>query len=485
MKQYDVVIIGAGIGGLVAGTYLSRQGLKVLVLEKREKVGGYCGSFHRDGFIYDDAVHYINNMGPGGVLRRICEELDIFSLLRLVRIDPSDRLKMPGIDFAIYNDISRTIEELIGLFPAEEEGITRFFRLITQFKFSELYAQYHLKTFEDVLREFFKDASLRTALGIFATTLGLLPDKLSGLAGLAYYRGSIIDGGYHPIGGAQQLSDILLKKLTENGGMTLISTVASRILMTAGHVDGVEIEGGEQIRARAVISNCDATYTFAHLLKGTSLADEGRNRTEKMRPSLSNFIVYLGLKGSLAREVPSCCNYWYFPYRDYSKASVDITEDDRSDGFAHISFPSLHDRSMAPEGFESIMIFTGASYKDPGYWEARKEHFMETMIKRAGVVIPRIQDRISGKFAATPHTLCRYTGNREGSYRGWAPTLEQTKNHIIGQRTEIPGLFLAGHWVTSPIGHGGVSMVAQAGRTASKLVSGYLERQCRKAAHVL
>lgn len=473
------MIIGAGIGGLTAAAYLARAGVNVLVVERTEKAGGYCGTFFRDGFKFDEAVHYINNLAPGSSFHSLCDELGVFSRVQLIRIDPSDHLVMGALRFSVYRDLNRTVKQLQDLFPEEAEGITRFFETVAHFNFSELYGRYSKKTLYEVLGEFFHSRQLVTVLGIFAATLGLLPDQLSGLAGLAYYRGSILDGGYHPIGGAQAFANALRDIVTSHGGEITYGRHVQRISISPRGVEGVVLDDGTDVQSRVVISNCDVTQTFLKLVGRDHFEEDVIDRIEHMRPSLSNFVVYLGLRGSLEADVPTCCNLWYFPFKEYREASVDLTKDDREDGFVHISFPSLHDRTMAPKNHESVILFAGASFRNEEYWRQRKESFMELLIRRASRVIPHLEERIVVKLPGTPQTLLRYTLNREGSYRGWAPTPDQAKLGLVPQRTQIPGLLLAGHWITTPVGHGGVSMVAMSGRSAAKLAMGILKKNRR------
>ncbi|MGA1839990.1 MAG: FAD-dependent oxidoreductase [bacterium] len=75
--KYDVIIIGAGIGGLVCDNYLAKSGLKVLIIEQHHKVGGYCSSFRRGPFIFDAGVHELTHCGEKGVLGKIIRELNI------------------------------------------------------------------------------------------------------------------------------------------------------------------------------------------------------------------------------------------------------------------------------------------------------------------------------------------------------------------------------------------------------------------------
>ncbi len=65
--DYDAIIIGAGIGGLVCGCYLAKAGMKVLIVEKNAQPGGYCTSFTRGGFTFDSCVHSLGSLRPEGV----------------------------------------------------------------------------------------------------------------------------------------------------------------------------------------------------------------------------------------------------------------------------------------------------------------------------------------------------------------------------------------------------------------------------------
>ncbi len=469
-EEYDAVIIGAGIGGLTAGCYLAKAGLNVAIIERHSKVGGYCGSFPKEGFIFDEAVHYVNHMSQSGMLRKILEDLEILNSTKIVSIDPSDVLYMPDFEIRIYHDTLKTVEELARIFPDEKKAIREFFEIIVNFNFSKLSEKYRDHSFQDILDELFVSYKLKTSLAVFATILGLPPTDLSGLAALAYYKGSILDGGHHPIGGAQVFSNAFSSNFIKLGGTFFLNKKVEKILIENKCAKGIVLDNGQIIRSKYVIANCDASQLYSKLIDESFLERGFINKIENLTPSTSNFIVYLGLNKSLKNMVPVCSNLWRFPYYRFNEGSVDITKDSRDDGFVHIALSSLHDRSMAPEGCESIMLFAAASFKDEEYWAKNKERFMDVMIKRAEKVIPGLSKWIKIKLPGTPQTLYRYTLNRAGSYRGWEITPNQTKATLVNQYTPLENLYLAGHWITTPVGNGGVSMVANSGKMAAKAI---------------
>lgn len=469
--KYDVIIIGSGIGGLTTGTYLAQAGFKTLIIERHEKVGGYCGSFSFNGYRFDEAVHYLNHMRRGGLLRGICDELGVSDILPVTSIDPSDRILMPGLEIRMHRDWRRTADGLSSVFREDKDAIHNFFSLINNFRFSELYVKYKDFSFQDLLDISFKDERLKTVLGLCATTLGLPPHELSALAALAYYKGSILDGGYHPVGGAQAFADAFKSKFQQFGGTLFLKKTVVRIVIKSNRVEGVQLDDGSYFSADTIVSNADATLTFNKLIDAKQLKDERLRKINSLQPSLSMVIVYLGIDTVLIPETPDCCNLWYFPYKNFKEASMDIVLDDRLDGWVHIGLSSLHDRTMAPEGGEALTVFCGASYMTFEYWQENKQRLGNVVFERACRAIPKIRGHIKVNLVASPHTLYRYTLNREGAYRGWNTTPEQSRWGLVKQKDDdIEGLYLVGHWVTTPVGNGGVSTVAKLGRNIAKTI---------------
>ncbi len=162
---YDVIIIGAGIGGLVCGCYLAKAGLKVLIVEKNPKVGGYCQSFTRDGFTFDACVHYLGSLREDGQLRCVLRELELESEINFIRMDPSDVIITSKDRFVFYRNVKNTIDALARRFFSERKNIERFFNDISKGEFFEkiiLFKKYI--TFGALLEDYFKNKNLRQVL---------------------------------------------------------------------------------------------------------------------------------------------------------------------------------------------------------------------------------------------------------------------------------------------------------------------------------
>src|SRR6478672_2017534 len=119
---YDVVVIGAGVGGLTAAALLSKAGLSVCVLEKEPHVGGYLAGFRRKNFIFDTAVHWLNQCGPGGLLDKLFKAIgtDHPQAIEQKRIR---RYKGEKFDYLLTSKPDEMRDQLIRDFPDERKGI--------------------------------------------------------------------------------------------------------------------------------------------------------------------------------------------------------------------------------------------------------------------------------------------------------------------------------------------------------------------------
>ncbi len=467
--EYDVIIIGAGIGGLTCGCYLAKAGLKVLIVEQHYKAGGYCTSFKRKGFTFDAGIHSLVGCRKDGQLGKVIEELDLNKKLEIVRSDPSDIIITSNQRIAIKNDIDETIENLQEKFPYEAKKIAAFFEFISTSNFFSLYAQLKNKTYKDVLDEYFKDDQLKSIFSILLGNLGVPSFQASALAAIVLYREHIFDGGYYPKSGMQALSDAFVDRFNEFGGEILFSKKAKKIKITDNKVKGVIIEDNSLFHSKYIVSNCDARQTFLKLIGRRYLNKSFIDKLERLIPSVSAFIVFLGINKHLHKNVQKCSGLWYFPNGNIDKYWESAQKNVHSDN-VFCMFPSFHDKSLAPDNSEAISLLVTAPFKTKKYWEDNKFKLADDIIKKAEEVIPDLSRHIVVKEIATPITLYRYTLNSKGAIRGWQPTLSQTTADLIPQKFYLKGLFLTGHWTTTPAGQGGISMVAYSGRNAARLI---------------
>src|SRR4030042_6591561 len=158
--DYDAVIIGAGISGLVCGCYLAKAGMKTLIVEKNAKPGGYCTSFTRGGFTFDACVHSLGSLREGGNIRIILKELGLEERLEVKRYDPSDIIIAPDFKIHFWNDLDKTIQEFQNKFPKESTKIKKFFEYINMCE-GLLLSSLRSISFQTLMDRYFKDDKLK------------------------------------------------------------------------------------------------------------------------------------------------------------------------------------------------------------------------------------------------------------------------------------------------------------------------------------
>ena len=119
--KYDVLVIGSGLGGLVSAFILSKEGMKVCVLEQHSKPGGNLQTFTREGCIFDTGMHYIGSMNDGQYLHKYFKYFELTDKLRLKRLDKMgyDTLSFEGDSrkYEMAQGYDPFIERLSGYFP--------------------------------------------------------------------------------------------------------------------------------------------------------------------------------------------------------------------------------------------------------------------------------------------------------------------------------------------------------------------------------
>ncbi|OGP53066.1 MAG: hypothetical protein A2Y65_07645 [Deltaproteobacteria bacterium RBG_13_52_11] len=493
---YDAVIIGAGIGGLSCGTLLAKEGLRVLICEQALKPGGYCVNFMRNGFTFAPAVHYLNEFGPDGQMHEAFQILGLPPEIEFCPQDPQRRIITPHFHLTLSTDIDRFEGDLIRLFPKEElsihayigewkrlvksiEGLPlkslevislkeRFQLLHKVIKVPQL-LRYRGKTGQEVLDSFFKDPLLKYLLSFGArkgsSILHCASPIMWAIKGNVYY---IKDKG------VEALPQLFLRYYKAYGGEISFNTLVKKIVIEKGKARGVQIEGGEEIQSRYVISNGDGHATFHDLIGKHLLPDRFIRKLQKKEVSAPIFTVYLGVDldltqmgfdGALVHYYPAMSKN---PWEEKNVEGFDIEK-----GKMAIRMDSIKNPMLAPMGTHTVAIAAFAPYElftdganiNPHYTEI-KEEMAQKIIGITERVIPGLSSHIMVRDASTPLTYERETLNMHGATMGWYLSAQEF-SRIRSQKTPIANLYQAGHW-TFP--GGGIPMVIISGINAAKLV---------------
>lgn len=446
---FDAVIIGAGIGGLVCGCYLAKAGMRVLIAERHYKPGGYCTSFTRKGFTFDAAAHSFGGYKYGN-LGKIFEGLRIDKKLTIRKFDPSDIVVTPDYKIFFWADLDKTIDGIQTVFPEEADNIKRLFHFLIN-PDPMYFAQIRSWTFSKLLDQYITDDKLKAILSFpLYGNGGLPPSRMSAFIGAKIFKEFLLDGGYYPAGGMQALPDALAERFRELGGELRLSSCVKKIDVVNKTIRGVTLERGEFIPSRTVVSNCDARHTFFDLIGKNLIEQPFFTHITNMVPSISMFILYLGVDETLCKLLERSANLWVMSHYDLDSTFLSAKNSD----FNNMGGYLVH---LAPEK-KSILAFMNTSSNSDKFWNDHKQIWSDLLLKRIEFdIIPELSKHVLYKDAATPKTLFRYTHNYMGAAFGWEHSPSQLADADLKSPSFIRGLYLAGHWTTSGLGIPGVT----------------------------
>jgi phytoene desaturase len=493
MSDADIVIIGAGMAGLTCGCLLAQKGLKVVMIEKNRKVGGCCTSFQKEGFSFDLSVQSLGECQEGGRVWRVLKQLNLLDQVRFIPLEPAREYHFPDRRVSQSSRTETHIENLSSLFPRERKGIQEVYAALEKIfeEFSSLrsslnwfepssflseypyLSQYKDKTYGELLDEFISHPFLKTLLSIRSSYALLPPEEISavGMAGIEmsyFHHGvSCVDGKVEQL--PMKMGEVLVKM----GGEILTGHEAQQILMDEKRAIGVRLKNGQEMTGKVVVSNVDAHHTFSDLIGENHIPAGFRSKLKGMRPSLSYFILYLGIEGG-ADELPVSNNEIFF--EDSLQEEFDFLYEDRISEEApfYLLVPSKVNPSHAPAGKSTLCLSCKASYGFSQSWDRKtKDELSRRLIRKASAFIPNLERRILVKIETTPKTIEQWTGNRWGAAYGWAQIPRQSGIYRLPRTAPIPNLYLTGHW-TSP--GGGIAGVVASGELTAEAVLNRLEK---------
>jgi prolycopene isomerase len=461
-NEYDVIIIGAGIGGLTSGCYLAKNGLKTLLVERKSKPGGFCNSFTAKGFYFDGCVHSLGDLSPDGAFFEILNELNLFDKLNLIRHNPIDKIFSPNHEVTFYNNVNDTIASIAQAFPNEKENFINFLDLVLETDELKIISKLRSKTFLNVLDSFFVDKYFKQMLSLPTFgNIGVPAEYLNAFTAIKHYKSFLIDGGHYPTGGIQDLSDKLLERFEQYGGSFMRSKYVKKVFLRNNIAEGVQLNDDGIYNGKYMISACDSRHTFLDLVGEDNLDKGIVAKLNKMIPSVSLVIGYLGFKNDYRMPFTDNCNCWYLYDDQYDLNCMGSLDNNRTN--LRVKWLMILPKHVN----KTALIFTSAPYANKCFWEQNKNKFMDLILCKLETKISGINSALKLKMCATPHSLENWTTSSYGAPYGWAYTVDQFMDPDFTRDAIVRNLFLSSHWNTIT---SGVSGVAITGRRVARII---------------
>ncbi len=493
MEGYDVVVIGAGNGGLTASAGLAQKGFNVLLLERHNVPGGCATSFCRGRFEFEVALHQLSGMGTPekpGPLRMMLDNLGVLDDLEFVEMDDLYHVAMPdGFRLTLKTSKDQVISELQEMFPHEKESIERFFDLVYSYANQMLAAFYFkdpdasrekypllyshaFKPAIDVLDELFSDPLLKAVVSVYWGFLGLPPTRLS-FAYLAMLFFVFIEfKPFHLKGGSQALSNGLINRFLSSGGTVRFNCGAKKIIVEDGAVKGVITEDGDHIPANHVIANASQVSTYVQLIDPENVPNETLREMRGRTLSPSAFVMFVGFDCEASQLGITDSTTFLMANTDITDRNLNRMQRlDIDDELMVLSCYDVADPDFSPPGTCQANIVT-LKYGDPWLrvppsdYHRVKYRCGEAMLRRVEDIFPDVRKHIEELEVATPLTHMRYLGHPNGAIYGFEQYTKDSLFFQPGRFSPIGGLYFASGWT----GDCGFQSTLEAGLSAANSI---------------
>lgn len=466
--DYDVIVIGSGMGGLVTATQLAAKGASVLVLERYLIPGGSGGYFDRSGYRFDVGASMIFGFGDRGTTNLLTRALDAVNVSIETIPDPVQvHYHLPdGLDLKVDREYEKFLHELIAYFPHEAKGIRQFYdecwkvfnclnamellsleepRYLTRVFFQHPFAclglvKYLPQNAGDIARRYIRDPQLLKFIDAECYIWSVVPaDRTPMINAGMVFSDRHYGGINYPKGGVGQIAQKLVEGLEKAGSQIKYKARVTEIILENDRAVGVKLASGETFRAKRIVSNATRWDTFEKLISSTRKPRSEKKWQQRYQQSPSFVSLHLGVK---AEALPAGIECHHILLENWS-------EMESEQGTIFVSIPTLLDPSLAPDGYHIVHAFTPSwitEWEDlsPTQYQAKKEKAADRLIDRLSKILPGLDRGLDFQEVGTPRTHRRFLGRDNGTY---GPIPSRKLLGLLGMpfnRTAVPHLYCVG-----------------------------------------
>ena len=434
MSRPQVVIAGAGPGGLAAAMLLAHAGSDVVVLERKDRVGGRSAALRGGGFRFD--------LGPTFFLYpQILAEIfaacghRLEDEVELLRLDPMYHLMFEaGGEIRASADLARLTADITKLSPQDAAAVPRFmddnrakfeaFRPVLQRPFASwrdlltpdllraLPALRPLRSVDDDLARYFADPRVRLAFSFQSKYLGMSPFKCPSLFTILSFM-EYEHGVFHPRGGCGAVMEAMARAARRAGAQIRLNEPITEILFEGRRAVGVRTDRGDY-RTDALVINADFAKTMTSLVPDRLRRRWSNCRLAKKRYSCSTFMMYLGIEG----RFDHLAHHTIFLAEDYRRnvRAIETGDVPPEAPSLYVQNACVTDPEQAPPGHSTLYVLVPVGNLEGGIdWRAEAPRYRELVLRRlAAMGIDDLERRIRFEKIITPvdweHDMQIYRG---------------------------------------------------------------------------
>ena len=466
-QHYDIVIIGGGLGGLLCGAILSKEGMNVCIVERNEQVGGCLQTFRRNHVIFDTGIHYIGGLDKGQNLYQLFNYLGLIERLALKKMDEK------GFDVILFKDDERQyphgmgyenfIESLTLLFPDEKAAIIRYCERIKQtcatiplynFKADEHYDD--IDAMELNAKEEIEKLTTNTTLRAVLAGSNMLyignGDKTPWNVH-ALIMNSYIESSWRCEKTGEQIAKLLAKSIRAQGGTILTKAQVNTINEQDEAIKYIALADGTQIVGKQFISNLHPANTI-EMVDSKLLKAPYKNRIKSLENSVSAFVLNIAMKPNSYQYTNR--NYYYHESTD---VWTETTYTDDSFPLTYGIFEAVPEKGS--EYLEAVSIMTYMKWDEVQQWESTYNNVIspenrgteyesfkklkaEKLLAKVANKFPELVANIDNYYVSTPLTYRDYLNTPSGSIYGISKDCTNPIKTLISPTTKIPNLYLTG-----------------------------------------
>ena len=511
-KDQKIVIVGAGLGGLISAAYLSREGYFVQLIEKNDKCGGLISSFSHEGFVFDVGARSIEN---SGVLKPMLRDLGIE--IQILKSPVSLGIESDILSITKMEDLSKYKALLIKNFPENEEDINKIFKVISKISKSMeviygfdnpifkkdfthnkeyiihellpwigkfIFALMHMNRTKKPINKFLEKYTSNKAL-IDVISQHFFKETPTFFA-LGYFY--VYQEYFYPKGGTGTLTKKLAEKIVKNGGIITTNTIIKEI---NPEKKIVKDSLGNEYNYSKLIWSADSKE-FYSILDLSKLNKKIKQTTQKQKEKImasrggdSVFSLYLGVNKPLEYFSSISNGHFFYTPKKFGIGETNKTEltsllnnfenlsrkeiDTWLDKFCllntyEISIPGLRDSNLVPKGKSGLILSLLFEYdlvkkiKDAGWYDDFKKELEKKIIETLNSSIyPELKENIIFQFSFTPLSFQEKIRTSEGGITGWTyerevPVVSNLQKITKSVKTPVPDIYQADQWAFSPAG---------------------------------